>query len=178
MPRSRRKFWLPVLGFLGLAVVAVLSLLAYLLLTIPDTDSQVRPTRPALSLPAAAPPTNTPGPPLPVKELFKVEEAPEGFVDCDGYGFNGTVTAHNGQHLAGVQVVVWENQTGLVALGTTDDDGNYLIEIQDKPGQPQLWVQIYQDDLPVSAPVSVQIHLDCHSGSQVYQINWQELPEE
>jgi len=177
MPRSRKKFWLPLLSFLGLAVVAVLSLLAYLLLTIPDTDSPVRPTQPALSLPAAAPPTSTPGPPPPVEALFKIAEPPEGFADCDGYGFNGTVTAQDGHSLAGIQVVVWENQTGLAALSTTDDDGNYLIEIQDKPAQPQLWVQIYQDDLPVSAPVPVEIHLDCHSGSQVYQINWQELPE-
>ncbi len=176
-PKSR--YWLLVLGLLSVAVVLVMALLAYLLFTLFTTPARATPTRqPVLNLPTAAPPTTTPGPPIPVELIFGVKEPIKGFSDCERYGFNGIVRAGNGNHLAGIQVAVWEDQAGLLALDTTDASGAYLIEIQDKPAQPRLWVQLYQADIPVSDPLAVTIHLDCHNGFQVYQINWQELPVE
>ena len=176
-PTPKSRYWLLALGLLSVAVVVVMVLLAYLLLTLSMPTANVTPThRPVLSLPTAAPPTTTPGPLLPVKVIFAVEEPIKGFSDCDLYGFSGIVRAGNGDRLAGIQVVVWEDQAGLLALDTTDASGAYLIEIQDKPAQPRLWVQLYRADIPVSAPLPVRTHLDCHNGFQVYQINWQELP--
>ncbi len=173
----KNRYWLLVLGFLSVAVVLVMALLVYLLFTMPPTKAT--PTyQPVLNLPTAAPPTTTPGPPIPVELIFGVKEPIEGLSDCEHYGFNGIVRAGNGNRLAGIQIAVWEDEAGLLALDTTDDSGAYLIEIQDKPTQPRFWVQLYQADIPVSDPLAVTIHLDCHNGFQVYQINWQELPVE
>jgi len=71
--------------------------------------------------------------------------------------------------------VVWEKQAGLLALGTTDTEGNYLIEIEGDPAQRKLWVQIYENDLPVSQPVFVETHIDCQTGFQFYQIDWHKI---
>ena len=96
---------------------------------------------------------------------------------CERYGFWGKVLASNGIQLQGVQIVVWEGQAGLLALSTTDAEGNYLIEIEAEPAQRKLWVQVFENDLPVSQPVVVETQIDCQNGFQVYQIDWRKVDE-
>ncbi len=179
-PTPRSRYWLVFLSLLSVAVVVVMVLLVYMLLTLPVSTDETTPTSPrsSLSLPTAAPATVISGPPMPLEVVFAVEEPIKGFSDCEVYGFNGVVLDNQGDHLEGIQVVVWEDQTGLLALDTTDANGAYLIEIQGKPTQHTLWVQVYRDDVPVSEPLLVNTHIDCRNGFQVYQINWQELPVE
>jgi hypothetical protein len=178
VPISKSGFWLIFLSLLGVAVVTVMATLAYLLLTLPgpagQTQATASPSRPALSLPTAPLPTATPGPPPAGKAIFIPQKPIIGFSDCDSYGFKGIVTASNGDRLAGVQVIIWQEGVGLLTVGNTDIGGSYFIEVKDKPAQRKLWVQVYQNDVPASEPISVETQADCRTGHQIYQINWQE----
>lgn len=179
-PTAKKGYWPIILGLLSLAVVSVLACLAYLLLTLPRFANRATPTTQSgeLNLPTAAPATATPGPPLPSKAVFVAEEPIEGFSDCDVLGVKGMVQSDQGKPVAGVQVVLWGDQVGLLALDTTDTTGGYFVKIQARPDQARLWVQVYQDDIAVSVPLSVTPQIDCHNGFQIYQINWHELPEQ
>ncbi|MEW5960580.1 MAG: carboxypeptidase-like regulatory domain-containing protein [Chloroflexota bacterium] len=177
---SKRDYWLAVLGLLSAAVVMVMAILAYLLFTLPASSPQITPTPSpvALSLPTAPLPAATPGPRWPGKILFRPEKPISGYSNCEVYGFKGRVLADTGEPLADVQIVVWDEVTGLAALATSAANGAYLIQIHDKPAARKLWVQIYENDVPVSEPVLTQTQLDCQHGFQVYQVNWRRLPEE
>ena len=165
-----------VLGVLSGAVVVVMLFLAYLLFTLPVPDVAATPTAPALSLPTAPAPTATPGPPpSPLKAAFAAEQPVQGFSNCSKYGFWGVVTETAGDDATGVQVVVWEDQVGLLAMGTTDVQGNYRIELEGAPAQRKLWLQLYRNDVPVSAPALLQTQVDCRQGFQMYQVDWREI---
>jgi len=183
-PPPLKSRYLPVaVGLLGGLVVLVLGTLACLLLTLRTPPAAApatrRPVATATSLlfdlPTAAPPTATPGPPLPQKISFKAKEPIKGFSDCQKFGFKGSVTGGNGKRLQGVQIVVWDDQNGLLALKNSDAEGNYLITLADEPARHRLWVQVYENDLPVSRPVFVETNIDCQNGFQIYQIDWQKL---
>jgi hypothetical protein len=181
-PTAKSTYWLIFLGLLGVAVIAVMAALAYLLLTLPtSTAGQITPTatRPALSLPTAPLPTATMGPPPSVEDaVFAAQKPIKGLADCDASGFKGIVSASNGDRLEGIQVIVWEEGVGLVAVDTTDAGGTYQIEMKDKPSQRKFWVQVYQNDVPASEPLSVETQADCRKGFQIYQINWRAKEEE
>lgn len=167
-----------ILGVLSGAVVVVMVFLAYLLLTLPVPDVEATPAAsvPVLSLPTAPAPTATPGPPpSPLKAAFAAEQPVQGFSNCSKYGFWGVVTEAAGSHPAGVQVVVWEDRVGLLAMGTTDAQGNYRIELEGAPAQRKLWLQLYQNDVPVSEPALLQTQIDCRQGFQIYQVDWREI---
>lgn len=177
-PPTKKTYWSIILGVLGGAVIAVMLLLAYLLLTLPAPEGGVTPTPqvPVLSLPTAPAPTATPGPPpSPPEAIFVAEEPVQGFSDCNRYGFLGVVAGIDGQQLADVQVVVWEDRAGLLALATTDAAGKYAIELKAKPAPRKLWLQLYQNDEPVSEPVLLQTQVNCQTGFQVYQVNWRKI---
>ncbi len=174
---SKSRYWSVTLGLLTMAVVCVIFILAYLLVTLPVPAEQPSPTprRPVLNLPTAPLPTTQFGPPLPLDVKFIAEEPIKGFSNCSAYGFRGVVKADEGADLAGLQIVVWEDQAGgLLAMGSTHTDGAYSIEIKEKPSQRSLWVQLYRNDVPVSEPLLMKTHLDCQNGFQIYQINWRE----
>lgn len=175
-PTAKSTYWLIFLALLSLAVAVVIAVLIYLLLTFPSaTTSQATPTatRPALTLPTAPLPTATPGPPPSIEDALFVAQKPiQGSADCDTSGFKGRVTASNGDRLEGIQVIVWEEGVGLVAVDTTDTEGAYQIEFVDKPSPRKFWVQVYQNDVPASDPLSVETQADCRKGFQIYQINW------
>ena len=175
---SKSRYWLAALGLLSVAVVVVMAILAYLLFTFPAPANNPSPTvpRPALTLPTAPLPTATSGPRLPVEILFVPEEPVQGYANCEIYGFKGTVSGDRNVALAGLQVVVWSKKAGLVALDTIKADGSYLIEVQAEPAERQLWVQVYQNDVPVSEPLFLKTHIDCQNGFQIYQINWHTVP--
>lgn len=183
MARSTAKttYWLIFLGLLSVAVMAVMAVLAYLLLSLPaPAAAPITPTatRPALSLPTAPLPTATPGPPPAVEDaVFTAQKPVKGLADCDASGFKGVVTASNGDRLEGLQITVWEEGVGLVAVDTTDVEGRYLIELKDQPAERKFWVQVYQNDVPSSEPLSVETQADCRQGFQVYQINWRAKEE-
>jgi hypothetical protein len=180
-PMSKSRFWLVTLGLLSVSVIVVMAVLGYLLLTLKvPAGGNGTPTATAtsslrLNLPTAPPPTATPGPPPPQSVSFAAEEPIKGFSNCEAYGFKGVVTTGDGDRLPDVQIVVWEDQAGLLALNSTDMNGSYLIEVEDKPAQRKLWVQVYENDLPVSKPVLVETQIDCRNGFQFYQINWREV---
>ncbi len=179
-PTPKNRYWFVVLALLSGAVVVVMATLFYLLLTFPTrpppTPSRSSPS--ALKLPPATSIAATPGLPQPVDLLFIAEEPITGFSNCNGYGFKGTVTDSDETSLANVQVVVWTEEAELLALDSTTTNGTYLIDIQESPPQRTFWVQIYQNDIPVSRPVLVQIQTDCQNGFQLYQIDWHKLPVE
>ena len=173
---SSNRPWLVVLGLLTIAVVCVVAVLAYLLLTLPVPAVEPAPTprRTALDLPTAPLLTTTPGLQRPAE--FIPEEPIRGFASCSSYGFRGTIRDSYGSQLADIQVVVWKDEAGeLLALDSTDTLGTYIIEIQGKPTVYNLWVQVFQDDIPVSEPILLKIQIDCQNGFQIYQINWREL---
>jgi hypothetical protein len=180
-PTAKSTFWLIFIGLLSVAAVAVITLLVYLLLTLPSTAADritPTPSRPALSLPTAPLPTATPGPPPSVEDaVFAVQKPIRGSSDCNTYGFKGLVLTSNGDRLAGIQVIIWEEGVGLVAVDTTSARGAYDIELKDKPTQRKFWVQVYQNDVPASEPLSVETQADCRKGFQIFQINWQEKKE-
>ncbi|MBI1880448.1 MAG: hypothetical protein HYR94_19900 [Chloroflexi bacterium] len=158
-----------------------MTFLIYLLLTLPSTAADEithTPSRPALSLPTAPLPTATPGPPPSVEDaVFAVQKPIKGSADCDTYGFKGLVMTSNNDRLAGVQIIVWEEGVGLVAVDTSDAKGAYKIEIKDKPAQRKFWVQVYQNDVPASEPLAVETQADCRRGFQIFQINWREISQ-
>ncbi len=177
---SKSSYWIIVLSLLSLTVIAVMGLLAYLLLTLPGpaAESQAIPTpHPTLSLPTVPPPTATLGPPASAEVAFTAEKPIKGFSNCTKYGFKGVVKASNDDRLAGIQITIWEEGVGLFAVDTTDEDGAYVIEIKDQPTQRKFWVQVYQNDVPASDPLSVETQADCRQGYQIYQINWREKEE-
>lgn len=169
-----------IIGLAGIGMVLVLgSIICYLFtLRVPAarraTATLAPSPRPAFPLPTAPLPTHTPGPPAPQTLLFTAQEPITGFSSCATYGFKGRVTAGNGSGLQGVQIVVWQNKQELLALDTTNAEGNYSIEIKDPPALRKLWIQIYQNDEPVSLPVFVETQIDCQNGFQLFQVDWQE----
>jgi hypothetical protein len=175
-PKS--KYWFIILGLLSAAVMVVMAVLGYLLLTLPAPANSVTPTtsrRPALVLPTAVAPTATSGPPpSPLEATFIAEEPVKGFSNCTGYGFGGVVKDVNGRGLAGRQVVVWEDQIGLLGVATTDAGGNYTLQFKGQPAPRKLWVQVYHNDQPASAPVLMETQVDCQHGFQVFQIDWRQ----
>ena len=175
---SSNRLWLVGLGLLTIAGVCVVTVLAYLLLTlpVPAAEPSPSPRRTAFDLPTAPLPTTTPGLRRPAEIKFIPEEPIRGFASCSSYGFRGTIRDSNGSQLADIQVVVWKDEAGeLLALDTTNTLGTYFIEFQGKPTVYDLWVQVFQDDIPVSEPVLLKIQVDCENGFQIYQINWREL---
>jgi hypothetical protein len=112
-----------------------------------------------------------------LKVVFTAQKPIKSFAHCNKYGAKGVVTTANGDRLAGVQLTLWEEGVGLVALKASDAGGSYLIEIEAKPTRRKLWVQVYQNDLPVSDPLAVETAADCGQGPQIFQINWQEKSE-
>ena len=134
-------------------------------------------SRSALSLPTAAPPPITPGPPAPQQVKFAPAEPAKGFPNCDSYGFKGVVSDRNGKRLQGVQIVAWEDKVGLLNLTNTDAGGSYLIEIEAEPGLRKVWVQVFENDIPVSEAVAVETQINCQTGFQIYQVNWQEISD-
>ncbi|MCB9079926.1 MAG: carboxypeptidase regulatory-like domain-containing protein [Anaerolineaceae bacterium] len=177
---SKSKSWLVLFGIVSVILLIFMLSLAYVLIAQPNVTAEAAPTatRPeALSLPTASAPTLTPGPPLAERIDFTVEEPVEGFSNCDRYGFEGVVIGRNGEPLQGVQIVVWDNQTGLVSLTTTDRQGTYLIELEQLPPHRKLWIQIFANDLPVAQPLLVEPNVDCQTGFQVYRINWRQTAE-
>jgi hypothetical protein len=159
-----------------------MAILAYLFFrlrvsTIPATLTVTVTREPAFTLPTSSGPTITPGPLLPQEIKFSPVEPIQGFSSCNSYGVKGVVTARNGNRLQGVQIVVWQDQTGLLALNVTDAEGNYSIEIAGEPTLRQLWIQVYENDLPVSEPVLIETQIDCQIGFQIYQLDWQSTVE-
>jgi hypothetical protein len=176
---SKNRLWFGIIGLLSVAVLCVMAVLAYLLFTLPASTAMVSPTpgRPRLSLPTAPLPTTTPGRRRPMQVRFVPQEPIKGFANCDSYGFRGKVTTRQDNPLAGIQIVVWQEEGGgLLALDTTDQNGTYTILIRAKPAPRQLWVQLYENDRPVSEPILLKTQIDCQNGFQIFQLNWQELP--
>jgi len=180
-PRTAKTRHLPlIVGLIGVSVVVILGGVVCVQLTLrPSRQRAPTPTatadQPATTSSTTSPPTLTPGPPTPKKIAFTAEEPIKGFSDCGKYGFWGKVLASNGTQLQGVQIVVWEGQAGLLALSNTDTEGSYLIEIEAEPAQRKLWLQVFEDDLPVSQPVFVETQIDCQNGFQIYQIDWRKI---
>jgi len=179
-PSQRRKHRnLPVVvGLIGMFVVIALVTVAcvlFLRLRSAERNAQ-QPRVVAIEQPSVTPPASafmaTPGPPAPGKIVYIAEEPVKGYSDCTAFGFKGMVTAGNGSGLQSVQIVVWDAKGELLALNNTDAEGNYSIEIQEPPARRKLWVQVYQDDAPVSRPVFLETQNDCENGFQVYRINW------
>ena len=179
-PRTPKSRNLPVVvGLIGVFVVVVLgTIICVLFLRLRSVENNARPqvaaaTRPPLNLPTVSEPAATPVPPAPGKIVYIASEPIQGYSSCTTFGFKGVVTESNGTGLQNVQVVVWEEQAGLLALTGTDNEGNYLIEILEKPATRKLWVQIFENDVPVSQPVLVETQPDCQNGFQIYKIDWQ-----
>ncbi len=176
---SKNRLWFGIIGLLSVAVLGVMAVLAYLLFTLPAPMAMASPTRgrPTLSLPTAPLPATTPGLRRPLYVRFVPQEPIKGFSNCDSYGFRGKVTNPQDGPLAGFQVVVWQDEGGgLLALERTDQNGTYAIKIPAKPAPRALWVQLYEDDSPVSEPILLKTQIDCQNGFQIFQLNWQELP--
>jgi hypothetical protein len=179
-PGPARRYWVPLLGFLTICVIVVVIILIYLISTlpaaVPNDEAAVR-THPVLNLPTAASPPTTPGPPLPQEVKFVPVEPIKGFSNCQHYGFKGVVSGRNGTRLQGVQLVAWEDKVGLLALGSTDQGGSYVIEVAAQPGPHKLWLQVFENDVPVSEAVAVETQINCQTGFQIYQVDWQETAE-
>lgn len=180
--RTRKNSNLPVIiGLMGVFVVIVLSTIICILFlrlrtTGPNTKQpDTAATQSSVTLPTTSVSTATPGPPLPKKIAYTAQEPIKGYPDCNAFGFYGLVTDSNGNGLQNVQIVVWEAESGLLALNSTDAAGNYSIEIEKPPAHYKLWVQVFEDDVPVSQPVFLETQIDCTNGFQIYQLNWQEI---
>jgi hypothetical protein len=179
-PRSaKNRPWLIFFGLLSIAICIIMAILAYLFFTLRVSTTtgtrQVTATSrtPVLTLPTASSATITPGPLSPQEIKFVPVEPIKGFSNCQSYGVKGTITAGNGDVLEGVQIVVWEGQSSLLGLQITDEEGKYSVEVTDEPAPRQLWVQVYENDLPVSEAVLVETQIDCQLGFQIYQLDWQ-----
>ena len=178
-PKKSRQ--IIILMILAGAVVTVLTVFICLLLSlwIPDSNVAITPTsvaEPAFELPTAPVPTATAGPARPGKIIYTAQPPIEGYSSCNTYGFKGAVVERNGKGIQNVQIVAWDKKEGLLDLDSTDAQGSYLIEIEDSSRkQRDLWVQLFQNDVPVSKPVAVQTQIDCKNGFQIYQINWQKV---
>lgn len=174
-PKLKALYLLVPLGFLTGAVLILFGVMGYMLLTLsPDAPlPSPTPNQAAnLSLPTAPAQTVTPGPPQPGQVSFAAEQPIAGSSSCEGYEFRGVVMDAQGDQLSEIQVAVWENDVGLLAIDTTDTNGTYLIELDESLAEKDLWVQVYQADQPVSEPLKVRFQVDCQTGYQRYQINW------
>ncbi|MEM7348759.1 MAG: hypothetical protein AAF485_31395 [Chloroflexota bacterium] len=183
--------WILFLSILSVLVIVVLAIFAGMVLTLTDTSlgaatisvadssgsDQLATSTPQFELPTAMVPTATVGPVIPESPRFVAQTPIQGYSDCDIYGFYGQVVGTQGEFLTDVQVVIWEESAVLLALDSTDDKGRYQIKITDQRQARNLWVQLYQDDVPVSDPLSLETQADCQSGFQIYQIDWQALSE-
>jgi hypothetical protein len=182
-PRTSKNRNLPlIVGLFGLSAAIVLGSLACLLFVIRlPAGRALTPTPLAtssgLDLPTAAPATATPGPPVPDTVNFVAEEPIKGYSDCNRYGFRGVVKKGNGDGQRDVQIVVWQENAGLLALSSTDETGKYALVIDGLPAERKLWVQVFENDLPVSLPVFLETQIDCQSGYQIYEIDWQQADE-
>ncbi len=173
-PKLKTK-QLVLLGALGVVVLLVLAVLVYLLLNLrsPAAADANFAGRPTLSLPTAAAASATPGPPAPQKIVFVARKPVEGFSSCTHFGFRGQVRTGNGKRARNVQIVVWSKDEGLLALADVDSQGQYLLRLPGRPAVRHLWAQVFQNDVPVSEAVAVDTHLNCETGFQIYQVDWQ-----
>src|SRR5688500_15521845 len=83
-PGSRQ--WTLFIGFLSLCVVTVLAALIYLVSNLPEAVPEAETagtTHSVFTLPTAAPPPITPGPPAPQQVKFAPAEPAKGFPNCD-----------------------------------------------------------------------------------------------
>ena len=166
---------------LGVAVIAVMVIFVGLLFTLwlPVNKSATSPVladKQTFKLPTAPVPTSTPGPVVPGEIIYTAQQPIEGFSSCENFGFKGAVVEGNGTGIQNVQIVVWDKKDGLLAVDVTNAQGSYLIELTNDPSRARdLWVQLYQNDLPVSQPVAVKTQIDCENGFQIHQINWQRV---
>ena len=180
-PRASKYRNLPtIVGLIGVSAVIVLGALVCLLFVtrLPAGQAPTATpiaTRPGADVPTVASPTETPGPPVPETITYTAVEPIKGFSDCNGYGFRGVVRKSNGDGQGGIQIVVWQENAGLLALSDTDEAGIYSIAIDEQPAHRKLWVQVFEDDLPVSLPVFLETQIDCQNGYQIYQIDWQQV---
>ena len=183
-PKSKHRYWLVFFGLLSIALFIVMAILAYLFFTLPLPDTKdgapavvaTTPNSSELSLPTASNPTVTTGLPVPKKIEFVAQEPIKGFSNCEEFGVRGTVTTGNGASLQGVQIVVWEDKVGLLGLANSDAEGRYAIDIRAAtPTLHKLWVQVYENDLPVSEAVLVETQINCQIGFQVFEIDWQRV---
>jgi hypothetical protein len=177
-PNPKKTGYLPVVvGSAGVFIVVVLGTVICLLFVfrMPSAPNRrLTATIPALTAgpPIEAVSTSPPSPPDSEQILFSADEPIKGFSDCEKYGFRGRIRTSNETQLNGVEIVVWAENAGLLALESIDPSGNYAIEMSGEPDQRKLWVQVYANDAPASRPVLVEIQYDCHSGFQIYQIDW------
>lgn len=171
--------WLSILVFLGTTVSLTVFVLIYLLSVLPkpSLSAEVVSTPPGqiLALPTAPPSSQERRPPLPSTVKFTAKNPIRGFSDCETYGFRGIISPLTADPLPDVQVVVWTDQLLMVGLEQADVSGIYEINLADPPPTPVIWIQLYQNDLPVSQPISLEIETDCLAGYQLYQIDWQEI---
>lgn len=157
-------------------MVLILGTIACLLLLARSPQKQNVTANPTVTDSLTEPlPTPTTGSTVPSKIIFVAQEPIKGFSNCNKYGFTGSVKSGNGTQLEGVQIVVWEETAGLLALDSTNSKGAYSITFEGSPAARKLWVQVYQNDVPVSQPVLTEIQFDCQIGFQIYQIDWQQV---
>lgn len=167
---------LAVLAALAVIVAAILALLGYLLFTLPPSRVQKTGTRYAtFNLPTAAAPEPTAGPPEPEQIRYTALEPITGYSNCRSIGLKGAVQAGNGTGTQNVQVVVWDDNAGLLDLASIESGGRYRLDLPGTPTPQRLWVQLFEDDQPVSQPVIVQTQLDCEQGLQVFEIDWEKV---
>ena len=168
---------LAVLAILTVVVAVVLALLGYLLFSLPPSRVQKAGTRYAtFNLPTAAAPGPAAGPPAPKRVRYTALEPITGYSSCQGIGLKGAVQTGNGTSIQNVQVVVWDDNAGLLDLASIEASGEYRLDLSAPPPAPQrLWVQLFEDDQPVSQPVVVQTQLDCEQGLQVFEIDWEKV---
>ena len=164
---------LAVLTVLVISVMALMALLGYLLLSLPSSRVQRTGTRYAtFNLPTAAAPAPTEGPPKPERVRYTAVEPITGYSNCQGIGLRGAVQAGNETGIQNVQIVVWDDNAGLLALASIEARGTYRLDLPGPPAPQRLWVQLFEDDQPVSQPVVVQTQIDCERGLQVFEIDW------
>ena len=178
--RSSKTQYTPlIIGSIGIVMVLILGTVACLLLLSRRSQEQqnIAPIPTVTNLDTEPLPTPAAGTNSPSKISYVAQEPIKGFSDCDKFGFKGSVKTGNGTQLEGVQIVVWEETIGLLALDSTDLEGAYSITFEGSAEARKLWVQVYENDVPVSQPVLTQIQFDCQTGFQVYQIDWQQIED-
>lgn len=177
--RPKNRVWLAVFGFVSIFLLLFMLSLAYALRIQTNQASQGgTPTATHTSifrLPTAPLATSPLGLPFPQQIHFIAEDPIKGFSNCEIFGFTGMVQTEHDTLVDAVQIAVWDNYTGLLALAPVDAKGKYLIELNEQLAQHNVSLQIYENDLPVSQPVVVQPHTDCENGFQVFEINWHEV---
>ncbi len=172
--------WLSIIVFLSTIVSLTVFGLIYLLIVIPRSplSAEVIATPPGqvLTLPTARPTSEvmtSDVPPTPTSRLFKAQNPVRGFSECERYGFQGVVRSVTGSGLANVHVVVWAEDMRVLRAERTDVSGVYEAHLLGQAEVSQVWIQLYQNDLPVSEAINFDIQEDCQTGYQLYQIDWQ-----